>query len=359
MSKNKILVVYNTCGIGEVPNVKGWISKLNLLVEQTIEGFHICHSDCGSDDKSLKSVRERFGGLISQYHVKDHLPIHITFNSCVQKCVDLYGEFEYYMHLSSGTNIDLNNLKRIYEWLKTDNEVGRAVIPAQNDCSSPTDFMKHAILIQKENKSIGYAHRIRLYKKNQIWTTSQKYILIPGQRFTNHASLISNSWFKKFGKKLHPDIYNGIGIEGVYSYMASSLHLQNVIIPTDLIDEYVPNDEVEGTSDRHNLQSKRSNWMFRKIRDIEKINEDNHHLGFVTDLPNRYRLEPKVVYQDRILTNYEPMVDEIRKGLFDNNGYYNNPSNEKKLLEMINKEFFLTKEEFDYDDIQYQMWKTV
>ena len=87
---NKMLVVYNTCGIGENPNVDGWIGKLEPLIGDEFEGLRVCHSDCGSDDKSLEKVRERFGGLISHYYVRDHLPVHITFNSCVRNCVKRY-----------------------------------------------------------------------------------------------------------------------------------------------------------------------------------------------------------------------------------------------------------------------------
>jgi len=354
---NKMLVVYNTCGIGEKPNVDGWIGKLEPLIGDEFEGLRICHSDCGSDDKSLERVRERFGGLISHYYVKNHLPVHITFNSCVRKCVKRYGEFEYYVHLSSGTSLDVKSLKRIYEWLIADSNVARVVIPAQNDNSSPTDFIKHALLVKREKNIKSKSHRIEQSKKDQIWDTSKKYVLTPGKRSTNHASIISNEWYKKFDDKLHPDIYNGIGVEGTYSFLATSIHKQNVIVPTDLIDEYVPNEEIEGTSDRHNIREKRVNWMFGKIRDLEKINFKNHHLGFVTDLPMRYRLEPKVMYQQRNISDYDPDVPKIYEGFFDEDGYYIDKSNEKFLYDNLCKDLFLNDDEFDYDKIDYEMWE--
>ena len=354
---NKMLVVYNTCGIGENPNVDGWIGKLEPLIGDEFEGLRVCHSDCGSDDKSLEKVRERFGGLISHYYVRDHLPVHITFNSCVRNCVKRYGEFEYYVHLSSGTTIDLESLKRIYKWLITDKEVARVVVPAQNDNSSPTDFTKHALLLKREGNVKSKSHRIEQLKKDQIWDTSKKYVLKPGQRSTNHASIISNEWFKKYNNKLHPDIYNGIGVEGTYSFLATSIHRQNVIVPTELIDEYVPNEEVEGTSDRHNIKQKRVNWMFGKIRDLEKINLRSQHLGFVTDLPMKYRLEPKVMYNGYNISDYDPDVPKIYEGLFNEDGYYIDKSNEKFLYDNLYKDLFLCDDEFDYNNIDDEMWE--
>ena len=58
MAKNKILVVYNTCGVGGVPKVQEWIKRIKPLVSQTLDGVTICHSDNGSDDESLNILKE-------------------------------------------------------------------------------------------------------------------------------------------------------------------------------------------------------------------------------------------------------------------------------------------------------------
>ena len=357
---NKMLVVYNTCSIGTEPNVRDWDKKIKPLINQTLDGLKICQSDCGSEDKYLSKIRETYGNSMSYYYIKLSLPIHITFNACIRKCVERYGEFEWYVYLSSGTTFKNDDmLEKIYNYLQIDDKIGRVLIPAENDNSAPTDFMTHALELKMTGRYKGKGHRITQTPKMQMWDKSKKYVLKPGQRLTNHASIISNEWFKKFNNKLHPDIYNGIGVEGNYSYLASSIHKQNIIIPTNILRKYVPNDEVDGTSDKHNLpiQKKRSEWMFREFRDLEKINLKNQHLGFVTDLPFRYRLEPKVEYKGRIVSNYEPDVAKIYEGLFDEEGFYLDKSNENLLYENLRRDLFLSDKEFNYKDFNYEMWE--
>ena len=53
--------MYNTCTHGGVPNYVGWIEKIKPLISQTLDGVTICHSDNGSDDKSLNIVKNEFG----------------------------------------------------------------------------------------------------------------------------------------------------------------------------------------------------------------------------------------------------------------------------------------------------------
>ena len=355
---NKMLVVYNTCGLGEVPKVQEWIKRIKPLVSQSLDGVRICHSDNGSDDKSLNVIKKEFGKKMSYFNIKEPLPVHITFNACVRECVGRFGEFEYYVHLSSGTTFDEpDDLEKIYNYLKTDGDIARCVVPAKNDNSAPIDFITHAIELKHQNNIRGKSHRIEQTPEMQKWDKSKKYVLRPGQRSTNHASIISNEWYNKFGGKLHPDIYNGIGVEGNYSFLATSIHKQNVIIPTNILGRYVPNDEVEGTSDRHNLREKRKNWMFRKLRDLEKINLKYHHLGYITDLPMRYRLESKVVINGMVVSDHEDESVRYTKDLFDENGFYIDEKNERFLFDALTKNLFLNDKEFNYDNIEGYMYE--
>ena len=106
--------MYNTCTHGGVPNVAGRIAKIKPWVSQTLDGVTICHSDNGSDDESLNILKEEFGKDISYFNIKTPLPVHITFNACVRECVSRFGEFEWYIYLSSGTTFeDKSDLEKI------------------------------------------------------------------------------------------------------------------------------------------------------------------------------------------------------------------------------------------------------
>jgi len=355
MAKNKILVVYNTCGIGQSTKVQEWIKRIKPLVSQTLDGVTICHSDNGSDDKSLNVVKEEFGKGMSYFNIKTSLPVHITFNACVRECVSRFGEFEWYIHLSSGTTFeDKSDLEKIYNYLKTEIDIARLMIPAQNDNSAPIDFIKHGLELKSEGNKKG--HQLEQTTEMQRWDKSKKYVLKPGQRSNNHASVISNEWYKKYGGKLHPDIYNGMGIEGNYSYLATAIGKQNVIIPTDIIGRFVPNDEVEQPSSTEYGVTRRS-WMFKNFRNLESINKKNQHLGYITDLPGRFRLESKVIINGKLVSDYEVESEKYTKGIFDENGFYIKEQNQKLLYDRLCKDLFLTEEEFNYDDIESSMYE--
>ena len=48
MGKNRILVVYNTCGLSIEPDERHWIKEIEMLLAQSMPGVHIVHSDCGT-----------------------------------------------------------------------------------------------------------------------------------------------------------------------------------------------------------------------------------------------------------------------------------------------------------------------
>lgn len=355
MAKNKILVVYNTCGVGGVPKVQEWIKRIKPLVSQTLDGVTICHSDNGSDDESLNILKEEFGLDISYFNIKKPLPLHITFNACVRECVKRFGEFEWYLFVTVGTVFEEpDDLEKIYNYMKTDSDIARVVIPAHNDNSAPIDFIKHGLEIKAKSNQQG--HKLKQTPEMQRWDKSEKYVLSPGKRLNNHASLISNEWYKKYNSRLHPDIYNGMGVEGNYSYLATAIGKQNIIIPTDILGRFVPNDEVEQPS-RTEYGVTRRNWMFKNFRNLESINKKNQHLGYITDLPGRFRLESKVIINGTLVSDYEVESEKYTKGIFDENGFYIKEQNQKLLYDRLCKDLFLTEEEFNYDDIESSMYE--
>jgi len=68
-----------------------------------------------------------------------------------------------------------------------------------------------------------------------------------------------------------------------------------------------------------------------------------------------YRLEPKVEYNGQIVSDFSPDVAKIYEGLFDEEGFYLDKSNENFLYENLCRDLFLSDKEFSYNDIKYEM----
>ena len=104
--KNKILVVYNTCGLTANVDPKLWINDLFTFQTQRIPHFwspaaidnshlggamRLVHADCGSPKELREEVYKAAEDHISYYHTPDPLPVQQTFNHAVQVAVQEFG----------------------------------------------------------------------------------------------------------------------------------------------------------------------------------------------------------------------------------------------------------------------------
>ena len=64
MEKNKILVVYNTCGFGRSENVEWYIDCINSILNQDFDGFHVVLSSCGNSIGVIKRLNLREKSLL-------------------------------------------------------------------------------------------------------------------------------------------------------------------------------------------------------------------------------------------------------------------------------------------------------
>ena len=98
-------------------------------------------------------------------------------------------------------------------------------------------------------------------------------------------------------------------------------------------------------------------WNYGPNYKYNRINKKNQHLGYITDLPGRFRLESKVIINGTLVSDYEVESEKYTKGIFDENGFYIKEQNQKLLYDRLCKDLFLTEEEFNYDDIESSMYE--
>ena len=132
--KNKLLVVYNTCGFSGREHVDWYIDCINNLLNQDFEDFRLVISSCGNRLPAIKKLVETFKDKVSYNFINDRITVNQSFNHTVKKCVEELGEFEGYLYVDSGINVrdNKNVLSEAYKLFKSSN-YGMVTIQASND----------------------------------------------------------------------------------------------------------------------------------------------------------------------------------------------------------------------------------
>ena len=132
--KNKMLVVYNTCGFSGRENVAWYIDCIKNILNQDFVDFEVVLSSCGNTMPVIKTLLQTFGKKITYNITKERMTVNQSFNHTVQKCVERYGEFESYLYVDSGINFRHNKdvLSKAYNLFKS-GPYGMVTIQASND----------------------------------------------------------------------------------------------------------------------------------------------------------------------------------------------------------------------------------
>jgi hypothetical protein len=308
MEKNKILVVYNTCGFGRSENVEWYIDCINSILNQDFDGFHVVLSSCGNSIGVIKRLFQEFKGKISFNLSNTKMTVNQSFNHTVQKTVEELGEFESYLYVDSGINFrdQDDTLTKAWELYKS-GPYGMVTIQASND----TGF--------------GPWFNIDGHFK------SENFEIPIGRACNLHTQLFSKEIFNAYDKKIIPDIFIAYCTESIFSFVAAGT-AQKWVIMKDVVLDHLKS--VDGaTAGFHHIGPKgdSTNNLFGEL-DIHEIVEQPE----AWDSGFGYEEMQGVFFHDK--DKYE-------------NGFVKDP---ERLKEFIRKNMFLQKEHFDYDNVNYK-----
>ena len=307
--KNKMLVVYNTCGFSGRESVDWYIKCIDSILEQDFEDFRVVVSSVGNSVPVIKKLVSTFGKKISYNLTNERITVNQSFNHTVMKAVEEYGEFDSYLYVDSG--IDFGNNKNVltesYDLLRSGPN-GMITIQASNDTGFKEWFGIQGT-IKDENFEIPVGRACNL-----------------------HTQLFSNEIFKAYDNKIIPDIFIAYCTESVFSFVSAGVS-QKWIILKDTVLEHLKS--VDGaTSGFHHIgpRGDSTNNLFGGL-DIRQIVKDPEAWasGF----------------------GYEEMqgVFPHDPDQYDSDGFAKQP---ERLKEFIRKNMFLSKELFDYDKLKYR-----
>jgi hypothetical protein len=156
----KLLIVYNTCGISGRSNIEGYISSLNSILRQDIEDVEVVVSACMNSASDIAALKETFPDMLIN-SVEEIVPVSVTFNDTVRKCVNKMGEFEGYLFIDSGIDFEdqTSAIRELYELFKSDSY---GMVAARTDDDMGFDDWFNTDMVGDSRKS----SRSNLFKRD-------------------------------------------------------------------------------------------------------------------------------------------------------------------------------------------------
>lgn len=136
------------------------------------------------------------GDTVSFNWIHERLPLGITFNDTVDKCVAHFGAFDGYLYIDSGVSLWAQHV--LVEWLAdwhTEKQAAISAVTTSNDSG---------------------------LKEWGIPTFGGEYTLPIGKAFNMHFQLFDESWRKAYGRVI-PDIFASNTSESVFTFMAAGI----------------------------------------------------------------------------------------------------------------------------------------
>ncbi len=310
---NKLLVVYNTCGISGRSNVVFYRQAINSILNQNFKDIRIVLSSCYNTRDDFNSIYSTFSNLISYNYIQHKLPINITFNHTCLECIKHFGEFEGYLYIDSGCKFTrADDISNLYDLFKSG---PYGMVSARTDTDTGFQWL------YKTKDSLGN----ELFEKGD-------FIIPVGGAANAHVIIYSNLLFQNYGKVLS-DIFAGQCSESVQTFICAALKT-NWIISKDIVTQHSTG--VDGPSagfspDLHAMRGKKK-WdhLFGTDESILDIISRGKEFGMGYE-----------EFQQIVMHN---------KDKFDESGF----ALDDRLKDYIKDNLFLKQSQFDYNSVRHQ-----
>ena len=201
---NKLLIVYNICGLADKDNSDWYIKCIDSILDQNNQDYHIIVSSCMNRDEDIQKLQKEFGKDISYNIVNEVLPVNVTFNHSVLNCVKHFGKFNGYLYVDSGVFFDKKDILTIAQDKYDPDVYSMVTLPTENDMgfegwfgfeSVPTDF-----------------------------------VIPAGGACNLHVQIFSHDIYETFNERIWPDIFASYARESVFSFLNAAVHKMWVVL---------------------------------------------------------------------------------------------------------------------------------
>lgn len=312
----KVLVVYNTCGIKR-DSPEWYVKCLQSILKQATEvEYRVLWSSCLNSPNCFEKVYSVFKDKISYcYHDEPHT-VNITFNKSVQEATKHFGDFTHYVYIDSGVILDdETTLNKMFNELE---DTSCGMLTVQTD----TDEALNAIDDKKY-----------VYQSSTPQIVGENVTVPVGKACNVHLHSYSRELYDLYKSKLIPDVFAAYCTESTFSFLTAAANQFWVIMKDHQVRHLK---SVDGASAcvPHTSQKFSNPW--------NNLLYDRNALDFIND-EEAYLCGLGYEECGKIMMHNPEAYDEEDRAI-----------NPNKLAAMINKYFFLTDEELDYENIKHK-----
>jgi|TARA_R110002126_G_scaffold54499_10_gene147584 hypothetical protein len=349
MKKNKLLLVYNTCGILDDKDrgrrsviskkkILYYITAIKALINQDLDNYKVVVSMYKSSLECKKQLAKKFGNKISYiFYDKGALSVNHTFNKTIQLCVEKFGKFEGYLYIDSGVHFGpiKTSVHPVY---------GSHDYPTQNTTivKKMYDLFKdgpYAMVDGQVDWDAGFEQIGFDYDSGPPAQIQGENVIIPvGKAVNMHIKIYSHELYENYDRRVHPDVFAAFCSESVLSFLAAAIKKKWAVLADEIVHHFgcIEAHDGSNSADFHKKSPIYNNaW--------NNLLHGRNALDFIND---QEAIDAGLGYEE--INN----IMMHKQDAFDEEGFAKNP---EKLREIIMKYFFLTKEEFDYDKIKYNL----
>ena len=303
----KLLAIYNTCGIDCIEKIDWYKQCIHSLLNQQFKDYRVILSSCKNSDSVKCQLQKEFGNDISYNFIDDVVPILVSFNHTILKCIQSFEKFDGYLYCESGIDIQQQDVfSRLYNLFQ----------------SGP-----YGIVSAQPDNDVGFH-----YEETPDLKTNH-YVIPIGKSINNHLGIFSHQLLEYYGR-IYPDIFGGHCNESVLSFVCAALKLRWVVHKDIVV--------------HHELNIDKQSAGFCTHRWVRETGRPTWDHPFII---------PSIAQRVITKENYDVGLgyEEARHIMihnpdhYDENGYCIN----EQLKTTIKEKLFLRKNEFDYQKINY------
>ena len=318
----KALLVYNICGLGNKPPLDYYIKCLDSFLDQEFNNYRVLLSACKSDTNLLNSLYKKYRDKISYVSHNEVHTVNITFNKAVQEYVKEKGPAESYLFVDSGCSfynpeidtLDKTILKNTYNTFKKYNN---SIISLQTDSDEALQTID-----QKYKYQTPYVQVIG----------NDLYVPL-GNALNCHVTMFSHEMYEAYNSKLIPDVFRAFCTESTFRYLAAAIKTKWYVMKDQQV-QHLKAIEGPSTGFAHVSPQYKNTW--------NNLLYDRNALDFIKDTEF---INSGIGYEE--CNNILPH----NKAAYDENDI---PLDSEGMKKLINKYFFLTKKELDYNKMNVE-----
>ena len=306
--QNKLLVIFNICGISGNENIGHYIKVIHQILNQDFDSYNIVLSSCMSSASTIDAIQKEFGDTISYNFINEVLPVLVTFNLSVLEGIKHHGRSDGYLYIESGIDLEQNDqiLKQLYNCMKSGpNGITSGMISTDNG------YQEHGLDIRQ---GTGFS------------------IVPVGRSVNGHVLLFSDLLVSYYGRAW-VDIFKSHCNESLFTFICAALKT-NLVVCTESIIHHV--EHMDGPSSGFDVPG----W-------VASGNQTFEHPFIIPSITDRICTQEN--WEAGLGYEEFRQIMMHRQDQFDHNGFCLND----KLKEICKKVLFLQPDEFSYDNINH------